>query len=174
MGAAESELVEIATLLPQIEPAYRESVSLHHYDLLKSEVLLAQGAFDAAIQLVGPSSSSAVPYMHTGHLMPGSVPVANDVAARAYLAKGNVSKAILEYERLVVFDPATMDRRLVGPVCFLRLARLYDTNAMPNKAVATYKRYLQICRNADDQLADLSAAERRLQELERDRSPQNK
>jgi serine/threonine protein kinase/cytochrome c-type biogenesis protein CcmH/NrfG len=174
IDAAEAKLNEMAKLLSQIDPAFRESVSLYHYNLLKAEVLLARGSIDAVIQMAGVTGSSAVPSMHTGNLMPCSVPIANDVAARAYIAKGDLSQAILEYERVVRFDAKRMDRRLVRPIYHLKLARLYDKKALPEKALATYRKYLEICKGADDAAPELAEARRRIREMERSGSGLNK
>jgi len=48
-------------------------------------------------------------------------PHLKDVAARAYIGKENVTKAIAEYAKLFTFNPDSEDRFLIHPKNHLRI-----------------------------------------------------
>jgi len=85
--------------------------------------------------------------------------------ARAYLKKGNIDKAIDEYERLIHFNPASKDRRLMYPKYHYYVARLYQEKDKKESAVKHLNQFLKIWKNADDDIPELIDARKRLEEL---------
>src|SRR4030042_4922532 len=89
-------------------------------------------------------------------------PPVHDIAARAYIKKGVINKAIAEYERIAVFDPNSPDRRMILPRYRYSLARLYEQQGMKEKAVKEYERFLTLWKDADPDLAEIKDARLRL------------
>jgi len=134
--------------------------------ILEAELLLAEGLPDSAIHVyrmtpvIGPS-------MAIGWRMPMyNVPSSRDVIPRAFERKGELDSAITEYdERLLRVDPATKDRRLINPVYHYRLARLCEQSGRVDRAVAEYRRFLELWKNADRDQPELIDARKRLSKL---------
>jgi tetratricopeptide (TPR) repeat protein len=85
-----------------------------------------------------------------------------DLAARAYRQKGDLDKAISEYERLIFFDPESKERRLIHPMCHYRLAILYEEKGWEGKAIEHYEKFLELWKNADSGVAEEEDARSRL------------
>ena len=88
-----------------------------------------------------------------------------DILARAYIQKGDLDKAIAEYEQMITFDANKGDRRLIHPRYHYRLAKLYEESGQVEKAILRYKRFLEIWENADDDLPEKIDAQERLATL---------
>lgn len=82
------------------------------------------------------------------------LPCQKDLTARAYIAKKETDKAIVEYERLITFDPTSKDRRLIHPKYHYRLAKLYEEKGLKVKAIEQYEKFLDIWRDADEDLPE--------------------
>jgi tetratricopeptide (TPR) repeat protein len=79
---------------------------------------------------------------------------------------GELDSAITEYdERLLRVDPATKDRRLINPTYHYRLARLCEQSGRVDRAVAEYRRFLELWKNADRDQPELIDARKRLSKL---------
>jgi cytochrome c-type biogenesis protein CcmH/NrfG len=89
-------------------------------------------------------------------------PFLKDVLARAYAQKGELGKAIGEYERLTTFDPKNPERRLIHPLYHYRLAKLYEQKGQKAKAAARYQRFLDLWKDADPGQAEVEDAKKRL------------
>jgi tetratricopeptide (TPR) repeat protein len=94
-------------------------------------------------------------------------PFVLDVLARTYKKQGDLDKAIAEYERLTKFDPQSNDRRLINPVYHYRLAKLYQESGLSSKAISRYEKFLNIWKNADEDLPELIDAKARLARLKK-------
>ena len=62
----------------------------------------------------------------------------SDLLARIYKQKGDINKAIAEYERLITFEPNSKDRRLIHPRFHYELAKLFEEKGFTEKAVREY------------------------------------
>lgn len=165
VDSTKSRLTEIKSLIPDVDPARKNRVSFF-YNLLYGELLLAEDslgkAIDVSHQKVSPLE---IPDMSTWSMANYNVPFLKDVLARAYQQKGELDKAIAEYERLITFDPKSKERFLVHPRYHYRLAKLYEEKGWSGKAIGQYERFLDIWKNADKDLPELVDAKARYKSL---------
>ena len=154
LDAARSRLAEIEPLLPD------------YSELLRGELLLAEGSPEEAITVSEKAPPWRIPYMSdTGGMLVYNLPFLKDVKARAYSLKGDVDGAISEYEGLVTFQPESRDRRLVHPRYHYRLAALYEEKGLWKKAAGQYRVFLHHWKEADGDLPELADAGARLAKL---------
>jgi tetratricopeptide (TPR) repeat protein len=92
-------------------------------------------------------------------------PFARDFIPRAYLQNGDLDKAIEAYERLVTFNPESIDRRLIHPLNYYRLAKVYERKGIKGKARANYRKFLKLWKDADPGTAEVEDAKKRLAAL---------
>jgi len=116
IDSARSRLQKKDKILANAHTTIKDIVSLQ-YRLLNAEILLVQDSTDAAISCAEGLKELAPPryYFSVDRLIFYNQPLVKDILARAYLKKGNIDKAIAEYERLIHFNPASKDRRLMYP-----------------------------------------------------------
>ena len=88
-----------------------------------------------------------------------------DVLARAYVQSGNLDQAITEYERLTTYKPDVNDRRLINPKYHYKLAMLYEEKGWKGKAIDEYEKFLEIWKDADEDLPEFVDANARLTKL---------
>jgi len=91
-----------------------------------------------------------------------NLPSLKDVGARAYQQKGDLEKAIAEYERLITFDPNSGARFLIHPKYHYRLAKLYEQKGFKGKAIDQYEKFLSRWKDADPGLPEVEDAQKRL------------
>jgi tetratricopeptide (TPR) repeat protein len=84
-----------------------------------------------------------------------NLPIFQDVLARSYIKKGEIDKAITEYERLITFDPNQKGRFLILPLYHYRLAKLYEQKGLNQKAIEQYNKFLSIDKYADPKMPEL-------------------
>ena len=133
------------------------------FGFLRMEILMAEGDFEKAIA-IGEKVSPVVDVRSLGikELFAINIPFLQDILARAYHQNGDINKAIGEYEQLITLDPNSKDRRLIHPKYHYRLAKLYDEKGWPGKAIEQYEKFLEIWKNADEDLPELIDARARL------------
>jgi serine/threonine protein kinase/Tfp pilus assembly protein PilF len=143
----------------------------YYYDILDFEICLFEGEPDIerGIKAFGKDREfptrrytlwaiDEVIYMQDPHLVRDHIP-------RAYLQQGELDKAIDAYERLVTFDPESIDRRLIHPLYYYRLGQVYEQKGNKKKAKANYRKFLELCKDADPGIAEVEDAEKRLIDL---------
>jgi serine/threonine protein kinase/Tfp pilus assembly protein PilF len=92
-------------------------------------------------------------------------PFVRDIVPRAYIQKGDLNKAIATYEHLVTLYPQRYDRRLIHPRVHYRLAKLYEQTGHRDKAIARYKKFLDLWKDADPGRSEVEDARKRLESL---------
>ena len=141
VDAAEARLEEAASRLPKVEAGGQEAIA-RMYRLFEAEVDLAENlpekAIEAGLKIVPENFLNMTASTLTGY----AIPFIKDVLARAYWKKGDLDKAISEYERLTTIDPKSQIRYLVHPLYHYRLGQIYEQKGLKDKANAQYKRFL--------------------------------
>lgn len=163
-GAAERECEELRGFLPAVRKEIPASFDLvnNRLAVLASEIMLAEGKPDDAIKFYRKEFKLTAPAASSPILYAANVPFDQDLVARAYAAKGDLSQAITEYKRLLTFDPASKDRRLKNPRYEYRLAKLLEKRGSPAEALAHYRMFLQYWKDADTGLPELIDAKARV------------
>jgi serine/threonine protein kinase/Tfp pilus assembly protein PilF len=164
ISLANAKLSEMRAILPEIEDKDKGFLTALG-DLLRGEALLAQGDLDGALALsqkaCGPGSSFwdqaySWPFKeYTSYHM--------DFTARVCAKKGDVAKAISEYERLLKLDVRTP--YLVHPLYHYRLGLLYERAGEVMKAKAQYRKFLDLWKEADPGRPEVKDAIKRLAAL---------
>lgn len=98
-------------------------------------------------------------------LGPYVIPFARDGAAVVFKEKGDLDRAIEEYERLMIIGPHTNNRRLINPQYHFRLAKIYEKKGWKGKAIDHYEKFLHLWKDADPGLPEKAEAQMRLSTL---------
>jgi serine/threonine protein kinase/Tfp pilus assembly protein PilF len=154
---ANTRLSEMNSFLPIVGEGWNAFVILWH-DLLQGEVFLAQGSLDAALSVSQKACRPGSPFQDDSMYF-------MDLLARVYAKRGEVGKAIAEYERLFKQDVSADVTYLVHPIYHYRLGLLYERAGEVIKAKAQYEKFLDLWKDADPGQAEVDDAKARLKAL---------
>lgn len=159
---AKSRLIEMESLLPDMSSS-EKNLTNFHFKVLQGEIKLAEGSYDQALALLEKAVPMEIPsFISENILVSYSVPFIQDGKARAYLQKGELDRAIAEYEQLITFKPESKDRRLLHPKYYFRLAKLYEQKGWNGKAIESYEKFLDLWKDADPGNGEVEDARKRL------------
>jgi tetratricopeptide (TPR) repeat protein len=162
IDAARAKAVEGQPFLSEIF-RNRKDWANYSYDLTISEIDLSVGSPEKAIDRLQKAVPSGPPgLVFTELVISYNLPFLKDALPRAYQQKGDLDKAIAEYERLITFDPKIASRYLIHPKYHYRLAKLYEQKGLRDKAMAQYERFLDLWKDADPGLPEVEDARKRL------------
>jgi serine/threonine protein kinase/Tfp pilus assembly protein PilF len=162
IGQANAGLSELKSLLPTVDKGSQDSL-IYWHDLLQGEVLLAQGSLDAALSISAKAFQTKASYREFGEDVRWQF---RDLPARIYAKKGEVGKAIEEYERLLSEGASSGAPGPVYPPHHYRLGILYEKAGQAAKAKAQYQKFLEIWKNADPRRPEVEDAQKRLAGLQ--------
>ena len=161
IDSAKSRLSEMKSLLPKIES--NKDWTTYHVDFLSAEIFLQDGNPDRAINVTEETSPiETLSVWFSENPIYYNLPFLKDVLARAYKQKGEIDKAIAEYDRLITFDPSSEERYLIHPKYYYRLAILYEQQGDTAKAIEHYEKFLDLWKDADSGIAEVEDARERL------------
>jgi len=163
INSARARLATIKSYLPDVEPGYKD-LALFLHDLLYAEVLLAQDSLEKAIAVFEKTAKLEVD--RPLYYFPGIHNIYNkNIVARVYKKKGDVDRAILEYEKLTNPDPNKRGRLLIHPLWRYELAKLYEEKVLTAKAIEQYEKFLDIWKDVDTDRPEKIDARKRLAKL---------
>lgn len=165
IGEANAMLDKIESLQAQREASEDVILSKYRQDWLQSEILMAEGSPEEAIQIFTSVEFPPVPQLRIDYIGVYNMPFIQDTLARAYYQNGQLDEAIAEYEGKVAFNPQSDNRRLINPKYRYLLAKLYEEKGEAAKAVEQYEAFLELWRDADPGLPEVEDAEKRLASL---------
>jgi tetratricopeptide (TPR) repeat protein len=161
LDSVRQRIDEMNSLLPKTD---NSDLFVYYRALLHAELLLAQDSVDQAVALAENTVAPIFTALN-GYTLDYLMPPSKDVLARAYAKKGELDKAIAEYERLLVVDQQNKNRLLIYPLLHYRLARLYEEKGLNAKAVVQYGKFIDLWKDTDYGINELQDAKSRLKAL---------
>jgi tetratricopeptide (TPR) repeat protein len=164
LDSASMKLAEARELMPGSRKEDPKWATIQEFscNLLRAEILLAEGAFGEVIEVMENAAPLEVPAMSPPAIMRLNMPLYQDLLARAYMKKGEWDKAIAEYENLINFNPDSTDRRVVPLLYHYRIAKLYEQKGWKGKAIEHYEIFLAPWEDAESSPSDIEDARKRL------------
>jgi tetratricopeptide (TPR) repeat protein len=172
MESAKKQLEEMKSLLPAISDANYKDLLNYLNDVLACEIDLREGKPDIAsiVKAFSEDRSFLAPYDFIWNITDvieylNAPPYVRDFIPRAYLQEGKLDQAIAAYERLITFNPESKDRRLIHPLNYYRMGKVYEQKGEKRKAKANYRKFLDLWKDADPGLPEVEGARKRLAAL---------
>ncbi len=161
--AAKSKLSAIQSFLSDIEEEKAIQIRTSTHDYLHCLILLEEGSADEAIALIEKMPPQKVSFGSIVSFMRRNLPFDDDLYALAFLKKGEIKKAIEEYERITSLNlDIGLDRPIIHPLSRYRLAKLYEATGETDKAIEEYTHALKTWKTSEEGLFEVEDAKERL------------
>ena len=161
LEAVKTHLTEMENVLPGLDPTDRTEM-MFYYSLLNAEAALAGNSVEKAIGLGEKIVFGILRSVNSGSMGRHNIPFLKDVLARAYWKKGDLDKAVAEYERLTTIDPKNRLRMLIHPLYHYRFGRVLEEKGDKSRARLEYEKFLKYWADADPRFVELKDARTRL------------
>ncbi|MGB8951424.1 MAG: tetratricopeptide repeat protein [Candidatus Aminicenantales bacterium] len=161
--SAKKCLAEILSLIPGFSLPLDRVWGQYRADLLEAEILFHEEKYDQAIAVFEKTREPDFPDLSNSADAIDTNLSINDLKARALEAKGDLDRAIAEYERLTTYDPKGEDRHLINPKFHYQLAKLYEHKGLKDKARERYLKFLDLWKDADPGRPEVEDGRKRLQ-----------
>ncbi len=158
---AKRKAADLLTLVESAEEKTKGAGLRQAHSHLRRELLLAEGAWDEALQAFRDSPPVRIDLQSYQTVQSKNLPFQEDFAARALAAKGEAASAVAEYERLISPDAGKRDGTLIHPLARVRLAALYEARGDKARALEQYKEALRAWKDADPDLAEVARVRKR-------------
>ncbi len=179
LESAKARLEEIKSLFQTDERKafwqngpFEEAWDKYFLDILGCEIGIFEGKPD--IDRILKAFEGDCPFLAQDYQLPNNIdhviglhdpPFVRDYIPRAYIQIGELDKAIEAYEKLVTFNPESVDRRLIHPLNYYRLGKVYEQKGNKRKARANYRKLLKLWKDADPGITEVEDANKRLTAL---------
>jgi serine/threonine protein kinase/tetratricopeptide (TPR) repeat protein len=154
-------LQELSARLGDVEAASgldrsdRDDQACHN--LLQGELELLQKRYQQALDLFGIAATI-------------DEETSQEPLAYGYLRSGNLDEAARQYKKVLEIRSLGFERQEPWILTHYQLGRIYEQKGQPEKAVEYYQRFLNIWKEADEDLIPLQEAKDRLAALKRSSS----
>jgi serine/threonine protein kinase/tetratricopeptide (TPR) repeat protein len=167
LDSARAKLDGMESALKDVSGWDKENL-VENISLLQAEIDLAEGSVEEAMASLEKNvrASGFQPYQpfNFAFLSDNNWPQLKEQRARACKIKGDLDRAIAEYEQLISPNP-TKTNALIHPRYYYSLGRLYEEKGIKDKAHKSYRRFLDLWKDADPGIAEVEDARRRLAAL---------
>jgi serine/threonine protein kinase len=161
--SARSKLSAIQSILSEMNNEKAEQMKTATHDYLLSLILIEEGSADEAIALIEKMPAPKVSFGSIVSFVRRNLPFDDDLFARAFLKKGEMNKAIAEFERITSLNlEIGLDRPIIHPLSRYRLAKLYEETGEMDKAIEQYTKALKSWKTSEKGLFEVEDAKERI------------
>ncbi len=164
LDSARAKLEAMKSALEDVSGGYKQTLT-RSIAFLQAEIHLAEGSVEEALadieKIVQFQDFQGFQNFDFYFLSNRNWPQFKEQRARIYTRKGDLDGAIAEYERLISPDP-TKGNALIHPRYYYELGKLYEEKGLKAKARRSYRRFLDLWKDADPGLPEVEDARKRL------------
>jgi serine/threonine protein kinase/tetratricopeptide (TPR) repeat protein len=166
LDSAKAKLEGMKSALTDVSRGQKEDLT-ENILLLQAEIHLAEGSVEEALvslEKIVPSPGMRQFQPYNFYFLSNNWAQLKEQRARSYKIKGDLDRAISEYEKMISPDP-TKSNALIHPRYYYSLGKLYEQKGMKDKARRHYRRFLELWKDADPGIAEVDDAKAHLAAL---------